>query len=133
MNRRFADAFFYFALWNRRDAFHERARLEAETFDGLVVTTRWVLMEVADGLAESAWRAKVKPWLDRLEGDPKVQVIGFDETVYRRGLTLYHERHDKEWSLTDCISFAVMAAEGLTNALTGDRHFKQAGFVTLLR
>jgi len=46
MNRRFADAFFYFALWNRHDAFHEKARLEAESFDGLVITTRWVLMEV---------------------------------------------------------------------------------------
>jgi predicted nucleic acid-binding protein len=45
----------------------------------------------------------------------------------------YAQRLDKEWSLTDCITFAVMAREGLTDALTGDHHFEQAGFVALLK
>jgi predicted nucleic acid-binding protein len=40
---------------------------------------------------------------------------------------------DKEWPLTDCISFVVMAREGITEALTGDRHFEQVGFVPLLK
>jgi len=35
--------------------------------------------------------------------------------------------------LTDCISFVVMEESGITEALTGDHHFEQAGFVTLLR
>jgi hypothetical protein len=47
--------------------------------------------------------------------------------------TLYFQRRDKEWSLTDCISFTVMSDEGLTDALTGDHHFEQAGFTALLR
>jgi uncharacterized protein len=38
----------------------------------------------------------------------------------------------KEWSLTDCISFVVMKERGLTDALTPDRHFEQAGFKILL-
>jgi len=48
-------------------------------------------------------------------------------------LTLYGNRADKAWSLTDCISFAVMAEEGLSDGLTGDRHFEQAGFHALLK
>jgi hypothetical protein len=48
------------------------------------------------------------------------------------GLRLYAARPDKSWSLTDCISFGVMRAMGLTEALTGDRDFEQAGFVRLL-
>ncbi len=53
------------------------------------------------------------------------------DRLYRRGLDLYAQRADKGWSLTDCISFVVMAEEGLREALTGDRHFAQAGYVPL--
>lgn len=50
-----------------------------------------------------------------------------------RGVDLFEQRPDKEWSLVDCISFGVMQDEKLTEALTGDRHFEQAGFVALLK
>jgi len=46
---------------------------------------------------------------------------------------LYAERPDKGWSLTDCISFVVMRQQGITQALTGDHHFEQAGFTALLK
>jgi uncharacterized protein len=46
---------------------------------------------------------------------------------------VFRQRPDKEWSLTDCISFAAMREENLTEALTGDRHFEQAGFRALLK
>jgi uncharacterized protein len=39
---------------------------------------------------------------------------------------------DKEWGLTDCVSFVVMQERKLTHALTTDRHFSQAGFADLL-
>ena len=39
---------------------------------------------------------------------------------------------DKEWGITDCISFVVMQDLGLVEALTTDEHFKQAGFRSLL-
>jgi hypothetical protein len=49
------------------------------------------------------------------------------------GLDLYGSRKDKQWELTDCISFRVMQDHGITDALTADRHFEQAGFRALLR
>ena len=52
--------------------------------------------------------------------------------LFDRGCELYTSRSDKEWSLTDCISFVVMKERGLTDALTPDRHFEQAGFKVLL-
>jgi predicted nucleic acid-binding protein len=48
-------------------------------------------------------------------------------------MKLYRSRPDKRWSLTYCISFVVMADEGLAEALTGDRRFEQAGFKALRR
>jgi predicted nucleic acid-binding protein len=95
------------------------------------VTTRWVLAEVANALGKSADRDKVGEFLADLELDPLVRIVGEGDELYRRGLALYRARADKLWSLTDCISFVVMEREGLHEALTGDRHFTQAGFVAL--
>jgi predicted nucleic acid-binding protein len=50
-----------------------------------------------------------------------------------RALELYQQHADKEWTLTDCASFVVMRERGITAALTGDRHFEQAGFTALLK
>ncbi len=67
-----------------------------------------------------------------LRSDPTVTIIPSSTELFAAGVELYATRPDKEWSLTDCISFVVMEREGLTDALTGDRHFEQAGFKVLL-
>lgn len=55
------------------------------------------------------------------------------DTFYAQALLkLYEARLDKSWGLTDCISFVVMADQGLTDALSGDLHFRQAGYRALL-
>ena len=56
-----------------------------------------------------------------------------ENTLLHRAIDLYQKRDDKEWGLTDCISFIVMDDQGLGNALTSDEHFQQAGFRALLR
>ena len=49
-----------------------------------------------------------------------------------QALALYQFRPDKTWGLTDCISFVVMQQQNLTDAVTGNRHFVQAGFHALM-
>jgi hypothetical protein len=56
-----------------------------------------------------------------------------ESNAFDAGVALFAQRPDKHWSLTDCISFIVMRREGLTDALTGDHHFEQAGFNALLK
>jgi uncharacterized protein len=46
---------------------------------------------------------------------------------------LFSARPDKEWSLTDCISFVAMNERNITDAPTSDHHFEQAGFRILLK
>ena len=53
--------------------------------------------------------------------------------LFASGSDLYAQRLDKDWSLTDCISFVVMRERGIAEALTADHHFEQAGFTILLR
>jgi uncharacterized protein len=49
-----------------------------------------------------------------------------------QAVELFRQRSDKNWSLTDCLSFVVMSELQLTDALSTDRHFSQAGFRALL-
>jgi predicted nucleic acid-binding protein len=63
---------------------------------------------------------------------PAIRVVPASRALLEEGISLYSSRPDKDWSLTDCISFVVMRDEGIIQALTGDHHFEQAGFKALL-
>lgn len=129
----FADTFFYLALLNPYDADHARVRAESRARRGRVVTTHWVLMEVADAFARPAFRAKFVALLNQLDTDPMSKLIPADEALFRRGVELYEARPDKDWPLTDCVSFVVMEEEQISEALTADVHFEQAGFTALFK
>ncbi len=65
--------------------------------------------------------------------DSKVRVIPQSHESFTLGLDLYLARADKGYSMIDCISMATMRREGLTDALTNDKHFEQEGFKALFR
>jgi uncharacterized protein len=133
MNAVFADTFYFFALLSDKDEAHAEAVEWSKAYHGRLVTTEWVLIELADGLASSQQRHLFPQIRRDLLTNPRYQVISLDFQLYEQGLLLYEARPDKEWSLTDCISFVVMKRDGITDALTGDNHFEQAGFVALLK
>lgn len=115
------------------DEHHARIVAVASELRDSLVTTEWILAELADALAKSVSRRLVGQFIGHLQADPHVRIVHAGPNLFRRGLELYDGRPDKEWSLTDCISFVVMRDEGLTAALTGDKHFEQAGFKALLK
>jgi len=128
----FADTYYYIALLNAEDDDHARAIAWTGQFDGRIVTTDWVLTEVADGLSRGAGRGAATRLIRDLLADPAVLIVEADRALFEQGLSLYEKRPDKEWSLTDCISFVVMEREKIRQALTADHHFEQAGFLKLL-
>ncbi len=129
----FVDTFFLLAALNPADASHESALAWSDAYDGPLLTTAWVIAELADALAGVRHRRIFHEFHETLAAERRMRIIPPDQDRWERGLQLYCSRPDKEWSLTDCISFTVMADEGLTDALTGDHHFEQAGFIALLR
>ena len=133
MTTTFADAFFYLALLNPDDLAHRSAVAASRRRRGRFVTTAWVLTEVADALCVPPGRRGFTALLAALKADPLTEIVAAEGDLFDRGADLYARRPDKAWSLTDCISFVVMADRGLAEALTGDHHFEQAGFRALLR
>jgi uncharacterized protein len=133
MSPTFADTYFFIALLFETDNAHAKAQTLAAELKALLVTTEWVLTEVADALAAPGRREKFLPFLQRLRANPMVTIVPADPALFDRGATLYSQRLDKAWSLTDCISFVVMQDHNLHDALTGDHHFEQAGFNALMK
>jgi len=128
----FADTFYFLALLNTDEAAHGRAVAASSVADRKFVTTEFVLLELADALSRPQDRPEFLAVWEAVRKDGDFRVVPVNSALLHRGLAFYSARMDKEWSLTDCISFVVMADEGLREALTGDRHFEQAGFTALL-
>jgi uncharacterized protein len=129
----FADTFYYLALGNPRDSAHQQALSISNQFRGRIVTSAWIIQELADGLAIPPARNGFLNLLTALEQDDRTTIVEPDFEHWRLGLELYRSRPDKSWSLTDCVSFEIMRERGVNDALTADRHFEQAGFNILFK
>jgi len=129
----FVDTVFLIAIMLRDDARHARAVAWDKALNGDCVTSEFILLEFADALCAPALRASTQEMIDRLRQDPDIEVVPASPEWIERGYQLYCTRPDKNWSLTDCISFEIMKDHGITDALTHDHHFEQAGFRALLQ
>ncbi len=134
----FIDTVAWIALLNSRDNYHlpaQQVMNQLRQQNTALVTTEFVLLEVADALSNPPIRAQAVKFMDSLLQLPQVpalQIVPITRSLWLEGWNLYKQRIDKEWGLTDCTSFVVMMQEEITKAFTSDRHFEQAGFVNLL-
>lgn len=133
MRTAFADTFYFLALLDSREEFHAPAAEFSRDPELRLVTTEWVLAEFGNAYSNPEDRADFVRLYRALVNHPRVKIIPAETGLFRRGVDLFEQRADKKWSLVDCISFIAMREEQLTEALTGDKHFEQAGFHALLK
>lgn len=125
-------------MGNSRDDLHRAAvdvSQELAQANAHVLTTDAVLIEVANTFSQVAWRSTAWRLVDALQESVALQIatiVHVDADLWQRGWRLYRNRADKDWGLTDCISFVVMDDFDARRAFTYDRHFEQAGFIRLL-
>jgi uncharacterized protein len=129
----FADTSYFIAMLNERDIHHAVADKFARDFTGLILTTDWVLLELANYFSNSKQRAVAAAMIESILVDPKSECVEASRDSLLGGLALYHSRHDKAWSLTDCISIQLMQDRAVLEVLSSDHHFEQAGFAILLK
>lgn len=130
MNPIFVDTSFVLAFNIPTDGFHVAARRLGHLQTLPLVTTEYVVVEVLDALAGTRHRRAAAAISTMLR--QYAMVIPASTALFEAACALYEGRPDKSWGLTDCASFVVMQREGITRALTADRHFQQAGFEALL-
>ncbi len=133
MKPTFADTSYYIALLSADDAYHEAAVAWSRNRLGQTVVTEYVLVELGSALSHSRDRDRYVPFVEVLLSHPETVYLPASEQLFRQGRRLFAARPDKDWSLVDCISFVVMKQRRLSDALTTDHHFEQAGYRVLLR
>lgn len=131
-DRFFMDTAYVQALLNPRDSYHPVAQhlftraQAAETW-----ITEAILTEIGNALS-SINRLAATTFIQACYQARTIHVVHVDTSMFKQAVALYEQRQDKTWGLTDCISFIVMRDYHLTEALTSDRHFEQAGFHILM-
>jgi predicted nucleic acid-binding protein len=89
MNRLFADTFFFFAFLNADDSAHREASTFYDAFDGQLVTSEWILTELADGLSGISDRQVFVDFHRALRNDPTVKIIPSSNELFAAGVELY--------------------------------------------
>jgi predicted nucleic acid-binding protein len=118
------------ALSRKRDQYHQHAVAWNQFViwtRSSIVTTEAVLWEWLNGLSDASARGVAAEGYRRAHADARIEVVPFESELIDAAVQLYRTRPDKDWSLTDCLSFVIMERRHLTEALTTDGHFEQAG------
>lgn len=132
----FADTSFFFALAAKRDHAHGQATTAYARLlrsGRRLVTTDYVIDETLT-LVKLRTEAKVAlALLERIERSDAIRIEDIDTARFQAAKALFRKHADHDYSFTDCTSFAVMRELKLSEALTTDAHFIEAGFKALLR
>lgn len=130
-DRIFVDTSFVLALINERDQYHHQAESLSHKFENsLLMTTDAVLLEIGNAMAKD-FREEAIAIIKVLRSSQRVEVFEINERLFEKGLEAYKKYRDKTWRLVDCISFVAMQENGITEALTFDGDFSQAGFTVV--
>src|SRR3989338_6103321 len=112
----FLDTGFAIALASPRDRYHAKAVQladELKTSGSSIITTRAVLLEIGAALAKASYRGTAVSIIEMLENDPDVEIVPLRDDLFVEAFDLFRGRTDKDWSLTDCLSFEVMRQRGI--------------------
>ena len=135
----FVDTWGWCALVNEAQIEHiEVAALFQEFVDKgtVLVTTNFILDESYTLIRiRIHHRAAVEfhDLLQALIGDKYVKQVQVTPEIEQKAWEIFERYADKDFSYTDCTSFAVMQLFKITHAITEDHHFKQMGFQTVMK
>lgn len=119
------------ALLDADDADHERAvpiarQIASQRLQSFV--TNYIEMEAHALLLRKLGRALAREWL-LTGGLPVIRALVEEED---RAREIIARHSDKDWSLCDAVSFAVLDARRIRRAFTFDHHFVQYGRIEIL-
>lgn len=132
----FVDSFAWIAVINKSDNYHRISLKTLEEFLNKhvnLITTNYAIVETINALSKVEFRKAVIEFINKLERSPSVEIVKITDEIYNNAWTLYQQRMDKNWGITDCTSFEVMRMFNIRKAFTNDKHFEQAGYSVVVK
>jgi predicted nucleic acid-binding protein len=124
----FADTGGFYALADRRDPAHTRAREFVENCEATFLTTDFVFAETMSLLTKRLGKDVAVKFGQALRTSRSVRIEEVPFEVREKAWQLFTKHGDKEYDLIDCISFSMMEKFRIREAFGFDRHFTQHGF-----
>ena len=131
MRALFVDTAGWVACADSADPDHARscaARDAALEAGQIFITTDFVVDETLTLVRFRLGLDAAEAWWQQIDRSARLRWERVDSSRFEKARGLFFQYSDKDFSFTDCTSFAVMREMRLTRALTTDRHFRQMGF-----
>ena len=128
----FVDTSAWYADLVGDDANHSRARDFVAANEESLVTTDYIVAETLNLLVARGYRDRAAVAAEEFFSQQWAAIEWVRPSDIERAREVLAAFHDKAWSFTDCVSFAVIERLRLKRAFAFDRHFQQFGTVQVL-
>jgi predicted nucleic acid-binding protein len=128
----FVDTGAWYALAVPSDVDHRQAKSFLATIDEPLITTDYIVDELLTLSTVRGEKAKGIEWRHDVLEKGGVRLERVTETDFAEAIEVYEQFADKEWSFTDCTSFAVIKRLGIGRAFSFDHHFRQFGIIAVV-
>lgn len=127
----FIDTSAHIALINQKDQYHQRAKdyyLECLSSGLKLVTTNFVICETLNFLRSRISLQTAIKYRNGVYSSNVLEITCVTNDIEGEAFAIFKKYTDKDFSFTDCTSFAIMKYLSLKGAFTFDKHFQQIGF-----
>jgi hypothetical protein len=134
MNAVFVDTAGWMAMADAADPLHAESRAARDRVleaGEMLVTTDFVADETLTLIRLRLGLGAAEAWWAQVDRSPRLRWERVDSDRFEKARALFFRYRDKDFSFTDCTSFAVVRELRITRAITTDRHFRRMGLQVL--
>lgn len=128
MKRLFVDTGAWYAIVDKKDPDHRHAEHFLKNNKTTLLTTNFVFDETITLIRSRLGWSVAKDFGERLKKSGFVSIVAVRDADEEKAWEIFLKYKDKDFSYTDCTSFAVMEILKIDIAFSFDRHFQTMKF-----
>lgn len=131
MKRLFVDTGAWYAVVDKKDPDHKEVAAFIKNNKIPPLTTNFVFDETITLIRSRLGWSVAKEFGEKLKSSAFVSIVAVKDEDEERAWEIFLKYKDKDFSYTDCTSFAIMERLKIDTAFSFDNHFRVIGFKVL--